>query len=125
MYVCVYVSDTHTHTHTHTHAHTQGDELAYSDTFRLRMRAALIAAAGGLAGVFSSACFKHTLSLSADFWLANVATQDGRSVSFRDALAAWMDGGGTPGAKAVVVMADCVGFDCGCPNPSAAWGSVI
>ena len=99
-----------------------GREAEYCLQFRTAMREALVAAAAAGAGVFSSACFKHCLSLSPDFAqdavdprplasLARGGWSGGDLLTFAGALAEWMARAHGAG---VVVMANCDGFNCGC-----------
>ena len=104
-----------------------GEAAAYSEEFRLQMRNALIAASSsGLAGVFASACFKHCLSLSADFWESTLYSETDGVVSLRDSLTEWMSELSLLYGTSVMAMDNCVDFNCGCQVAAAnKWGSVL
>ena len=87
----------------------------YSHEFRLAMRSALMAAGDRGAGVHSSSCFKHCLSLSNEFYSGVLAPgTDGELTSFSGAVAHWM---ATKHSYGAVYIDNCWGFNCGCAAP--------
>jgi hypothetical protein len=101
------------------------EEDAYGSEFRLAMRSALIAAASAGAGIHSSACFKHCLSLSNEFSSGVLVPGSGGGITFSAAVAQWIAAGRGPGA---VFIDNCQGFNCGCApaaSPASAWRDVV
>ena len=88
-------------------------DVLYTEEFRTDMRSAMksVASAAGSA-LYSSACFKHCVALSSEFWSVKLNTAYAGQVSFSESLGEWIEHDYHTGV--IFDMEDCTGFDCGC-----------
>ena len=89
--------------------------------FRSAMRAAMTSAASAPdSAMYSSACFRHCVTLSEDFWKAPLATAYAGSVTFAESFSEWAERGYSGG---IFDMEHCRGFNCGC-RKAQAWNDM-
>lgn len=90
-----------------------GDAALYAEEFRKGVRAAIerVFHAPGSNGLYSTACSKHCVVLSKDFWSTTVDTQHAGSVSMSESLREWME---RDSREKILDVEHCHGFNCGC-----------
>lgn len=94
----------------------------YGEEFRADMRLAMKSAASAAgSAIYSSACFKHCVSLSTEFWTVMVNTAYAGRVSFSESLREWIEHDYQTGA--IFDMEHCTGFNCGC-RKAKGWKEV-